>query len=130
MPPTSDPAADLLPHEIAGPVWYLPYPLPVMIGAGVIILLLLSVGVWALLRWRRNRASRTLTALEKALAALDAAQARASEAMPYEFSIEVCDVLRSFLGAEHRLPATTQLPMNFCRPPATAGCSMPVACRA
>ena len=71
MPPTSDPATDLLPHEIAGPVWYLPYPLPVMIGAGVIILLLLSVGIWALLRWRRHRARRILTAREKALAALD-----------------------------------------------------------
>lgn len=113
MPPTSDPAADLLPHEIAGPVWYLPYPLPVMIGAGVIILLLLSLGIWALVRWRRNRARRILTAREKALAALDAAQARASEAVPYEFSIEVCDVLRSFLGAEHRLPATTQTSYEF-----------------
>ncbi len=41
MPP-ADPNADLLPHEIAGPVWYLPYPLPVMIGLGVLALLLVD----------------------------------------------------------------------------------------
>jgi len=113
MPPTADATADLLPHEIAGPVWYLPYPLPVMIAAGVILLLLLAAGAWALVRWRRNRARRILTAREKALAALAAAQARAAEAPPYEFSIEVCDVLRTFLGVEHRLPATTQTSYEF-----------------
>ena len=42
-----------------------------------------------------------------------AAQNRAAEAAPYEFSIEVCDVLRTFLGAEHHLPATTQTSYEF-----------------
>lgn len=112
MPP-ADANADLLPHEIAGPVWYLPYPLPVMIAAGVVLLLLLGLGVWALMRWRRNRARRILTAREKALAALAAAQGRAAESPPYEFSIEVCDVLRTFLGTEHHLPATTQTSYEF-----------------
>ena len=112
MPP-ADPNADLLPHEIAGPVWYLPYPLPVLIAAGVVLLLLLAAGVWLLLRWHRNRARRILTAREKALAALAAAQARAGEAASYEFSIEVCDVLRAFLGIEHHLPATTQTSYEF-----------------
>lgn len=121
MPPTSDPAADLLPHEIAGPVWYLPYPLPVMIGAGVVLLLLLALAVWALVRWRRNRAKRILTAREKALAALGAAHARAQEAAPYEFSTEVCDVLRSFLGTEHHLPATTQTSYEFLRTARNSG---------
>ena len=53
MPP-ADPNADLLPHEIAGPVWYLPYPLPVMIALGVLALLLLGLAVWAFVAWRRR----------------------------------------------------------------------------
>jgi len=112
MPPT-DPNADLLPHEIAGPVWYLPYPLPVMIAAAVLLLLLCVAAVWALVRWRQRNARRILTAREKALAALAAAQARAAQAAPYEFSIEVCDVLRTYLGTEHHLPATTQTSYEF-----------------
>jgi hypothetical protein len=112
MPP-ADPNADLLPHEIAGPVWYLPYPLPVMIALGVLALLLLALAIWAFVAWRRRVNRRPLTARERALAALAAARGRADAAAPYEFSIEVCDILRSFLGTEHRLPATTQTSYEF-----------------
>lgn len=111
--PTSDPNADLLPHEIAGPVWYLPYPLPVMIALGVLATLLLALAVWAFVAWRRRVSRRPLTALERALAALGAARQRAAATAPYEFSIEVCDILRNFLGSEHHLPATTQTSYEF-----------------
>jgi hypothetical protein len=112
MPP-ADANADLLPHDIAGPVWYLPYPLPVMIALVAAALLLLGLAVWGFVAWRRRVNRRPLTAREKALAALAAARARAGQAAPYDFSIEVCDVLRGFLGAEHRLPATTQTSYEF-----------------
>lgn len=112
MPP-ADANADLLPHEIAGPVWYLPYPLPIMIAGGVLLLLAVALVTWAFVRWRRRKAQRILTARERALAAIAAARARAQEMAPYEFSIEVCDVLRSFLGSEHHLPATTQTSYEF-----------------
>ena len=112
MPP-ADANADLLPHEIAGPVWYLPYPLPVMIAGGVLLLVALALVIWAFVRWRRRKAQRILTARERALAAIAAARARAEQTAPYEFSIEVCDVLRSFLGSEHHLPATTQTSYEF-----------------
>lgn len=112
MPPAA-PNADLLPHEIAGPVWYLPYPLPVMIALGIGAVLLLGLAGWAFVAWRRRVNRRPLTAREKALAALAAARGRAAEAAPYEFSIEVCDILRHFIGAEHRLPATTQTSYEF-----------------
>ena len=115
MPPTNAATIpqDLLPHEIAGPVDYLPYPLPVMIGAGVVSAIVLGLLVWALVAWLRRRRRRPLTAKEKALAALSAARAGAEQAAPYLFSIEVCDVLRNFLGTEHRLPATTQTSYEF-----------------
>jgi hypothetical protein len=112
MPPADVPA-NLLPHEIAGPVWYLPYPLPVMIAAGVFILVLLGLGVWAFVAWRQRVNRRPLTPREKALVALGRAQVAAAEARPYEFSIEVCDILRGFLSVEHHLPATTQTSYEF-----------------
>jgi hypothetical protein len=112
MPP-ADPNTDLLPHEIAGPVWYLPYPLPVMIALGVLALLLLALAIWAFVAWRRRVNRRPLTARDRALAALAVARGRADAAAPYEFSIEVCDILRNFLGTEHRLPATTQTSYEF-----------------
>lgn len=113
MPPTNAMPQDLLPHEIVGPVGYWPYPLPVMIGAGAVLAILLGLLVWALVVWIRRRNRRPLTAKEKALAALSAARSLAEQAAPYLFSIEVCDVLRKFLGTEHRLPATTQTSYEF-----------------
>ena len=112
MPPTNA-ATDLLPHEIAGPVGYLPYPLPVMIGAGVVLTAILTFLLWLVMAWIRRRNRRPLTAKEKALAALAAVRPGADQAAPYLFSIEVCDVLRGFLGAEHHLPATTQTSYEF-----------------
>ncbi|MBJ7258755.1 MAG: DUF4381 family protein [Chthoniobacterales bacterium] len=115
MPPTNTPPIpqDLLPHEIAGPVGYLPYPLPVMIGAAVVLAVLLAVLLWCVIAWVRRRNRAPLTAREKALAALSAARAGAEQAAPYLFSIEVCDVLRNFLSAEHHLPAATQTSYEF-----------------
>lgn len=112
MPP-ADTSADLLPHEIAGPVWYLPYPLPVMIAAAVLSALLLGAAIWAFVAWRRRANRRPPTAREQALSELARARLTAQTAPPYNFSIMVCDVLRTFLGREHRLPATTQTSYEF-----------------
>ena len=112
MTPTNA-VAGLLPHEIAGPVDYWPYPVSYMIGAGAFVLILLALAVWGFVVWRRRASRRVLTALETALAALVQARSSAVDASPYLFSIEVCDVLRRFLGAEHHLPASTQTSYEF-----------------
>lgn len=114
MTPTNAAATpDLLPHEIVGPVGYWPYPLPVMIAAAVVLLVLLLLLVWGLVVWIRRRKKRQPTAVARALAALAAARAGAATAEPYQFSIEICDVLRNFLSAARRLPATTQTSYEF-----------------
>ena len=112
MTPTNT-VTDLLPHDIAGPVDYLPYPLPVMIAATVVLAVILTSLLWLVMAWIRRRNRRPLTAKEKALAALSAVRPGAEQATPYLFGIEVCDVLRGFLGAEHHLPATTQTSYEF-----------------
>ena len=112
MTPTNA-VTDLLPHDIAGPVDYLPYPLPVMIGAAVVLAVIIASVLWLLMAWIRRRNRRPLSAKDKALAALAAVRPGADQAAPYLFSIEVCDVLRGFLGSEHHLPATTQTSYEF-----------------
>lgn len=112
MPPADQPA-DLLPHDIVGPLGYWDVPLPYLIAGGVVALLLLAVAIWALVVWRRRAKRRPLAPREKALAELAAARARAGESNPYDFIIGVCDVLRAFLSAEYRLPATTQTSYEF-----------------
>lgn len=112
MTPTNA-VTDLLPHDIAGPVDYLPYPLPVMIGAAVVLAVIIASILWLVMAWVHRRNRRPLTAKEKALAALAAVRPGADQATPYLFSIEVCDVLRGFLGTEHHLPATTQTSYEF-----------------
>ncbi len=112
MPPAAA-QTDLLPHEIAGPVDYWAVPLPYLVAGGALALVLLVLGPWVLMAWRRRAKRRPLTAREKALAALDRARARAAQSDPYEFIIEVCDVLRTFLSSEHHLPATTQTSYEF-----------------
>lgn len=111
MPP-AQPPADLLPHEIAGPVDYSWLPLPYQIAAGTVLVLLLAGAVWAFVAWHRRKRP-PLTPLEKALAALAHARTVALQSPPYEFGIEVCDILRNFLSAEYRLPATTQTSYEF-----------------
>lgn len=112
MPPAAA-NPDALPHEIAGPLWYLPYPAPVLVGAGIAAAALLGLAAWALVAWRLRVGRRAATAREKAMAALLAAKAKALAVSPYLFTIEVCDVLRAFLASEHRLPATTQTSYEF-----------------
>ena len=104
---------DLLPHDIPAPLPYLEYPFWMVVTAGGAAIILLALLAWVVARWLRGRRPRDLSAKEKALTALARARSESGQAAPYLFSIEVCDVLRNFLGAEHHLPATTQTSYEF-----------------
>jgi len=104
---------DLLPHDIPAPLPYLEYPLWLVATVGGAAIILLALLAWVIARWWRRRRPRDLSAKDKALTALARARSEAEQAAPYLFSIEVCDVLRNFLGAEHHLPATTQTSYEF-----------------
>lgn len=115
MPPAAQPTqpADLLPHEITGPLDYWGIPPVYLVAGGILVLLLLGGAIWALIAWRRRAKRRPLAPREKALVELTAARTHAHEAVPYDFIIGVCDILRVFLSAEHHLPATTQTSWEF-----------------
>jgi hypothetical protein len=99
-------------EDIAGPVWYWPYPLWMTIAAALAILLCLAGLIW-LLRKLLVRKIPPPTNRQKALAALEKLRAGVDGADPYAFGITVSDVLRHYIQAEYGFEATLQTSIEF-----------------
>ena len=100
--------------DIAPPVDVFPYPAWMVALACAGAALLLALIIWALVRWWRNRpAPPPPTPREIALAALAKASEQISRMEPYNFSILVSNILRTFVSAEYRLHATEQTSPEF-----------------
>jgi hypothetical protein len=113
-PPTGTPLSQSV-HDIAPPVDVFPYP-PWMVAVGIACLvILLGLFVWLLVSWIRRRPPPpppTPTAI--ALRELEKLRARVREMEPYQFSVAVSDILRTFISeAKFRLPATRQTSPEF-----------------
>ena len=110
-------AASPTPEEIrpiAPPIPVFPYPTWMVVVAAVLAVLVLGAIIWAVVRHFKNRPQPPPpTAREIALAALSKLRGRIAELAPYPFSIEVSDVLRTFITHEFRLSATRQTSPEF-----------------
>jgi hypothetical protein len=102
-------------HDISPPLDIFPYPLWMVVLAVLLLLVILGLAVWGGVRLARRRTGPPPpTPSEQALAWLAMLKERAREMEPYAFSIEVSDVLRTFIGkARFRLPATNQTSPEF-----------------
>ena len=100
--------------DIAPPVWVFPYPMWMVVTAGVIALLLI-VGVALLIRrWIKSRpAPPPPTPRSIALRELERLRGQVKVLDPYAFSIAVSDVLRTYIGAAYRLHAPQQTSPEF-----------------
>lgn len=96
--------------DIAPPVNVFPYPLWMVVVAGILAVAVLGLLVWMIVRWIRNRPGPpSLGATAIALNTLEQLRKRVAELEPYTFSVAVSDVLRTFISkAKFRLPATNQ----------------------
>lgn len=101
--------------DIAPPVDVFPYPLWMVVVAAVLALALLGGLVWFVVALVKNRpAPAPLSATVIAMRALEKLRAQIQEIAPYQFSIAVSDVLRTFISnAKFRLPATNQTSPEF-----------------
>jgi hypothetical protein len=109
MPPTTQ-ATPAPIHDIAGPVWFFPYPAWMVVAAGLAFLALVGLLFWFT---RRKRPAPVLTARERALAALRELRGEASEADPYDFGVRVSDALRTYIRDQHGLDAVTRTSVEF-----------------
>ncbi len=102
-------------HDIAPPVDVFPYPMWMVVTAAVIAGLFLIFLIWLLVRWvRRRPAAPPLGPAAIALRELEKLRGRSRDTEPYEFSVAVSDVLRTFINdAKFRLPATRQTSPEF-----------------
>ena len=110
--PTATPPPEIKP--IAPPVPVFPYPAWMVVTAVVVALLIAGAIAWAVIRHIRNRPQPPPpTPREVALAALGKLRDRIATVEPYPFSIEVSDVLRSFITQEFKVSATNQTSPEF-----------------
>jgi hypothetical protein len=101
-------------RDIAPPVDFFPYPLRMVIVAGVLLAGLLLLIVWAIVRWIKRRPSTVLpTPRAAALQRLEEARLKIDLLAPYAFSILVSDVLRHYVSAQFQVPATRQTSPEF-----------------
>lgn len=98
-------------HDIAAPVGFFPYPIWMVVVAGLVILGLIALVVWFIAKHRKPK--RVLTPAERALQELTRLRAGVTGADPYPFSIDVSDVLRIYLRDARGLSATTQTSHEF-----------------
>lgn len=97
-------------HDIVGPVWFLPYPVWMLVLAGLGLLALLALVIWLV---RRARSARILTARERALKDLAALRNDLQGADSYTFGIKASDVLRTYIRDQHGVDAITRTSIEF-----------------
>ncbi|PWU06592.1 MAG: hypothetical protein C5B47_07390 [Verrucomicrobia bacterium] len=98
-------------HDIAPPVPFFPYPLWMVILGAVILLGLCVLLIWIAKIFFFKK--RKMSPPEKALAALSLLRARIKAISPYDFGVEVSDILRHYIHEEHGLRAPTQTSLEF-----------------
>ncbi len=98
-------------HDIVGPIWFLPWPLWMVVVAVLGLLVVLIAVGWALRTWMLRK--KPPTARERAIAALESLRGSISGADPYAFGILVSDAIRRYVREQHGLDAPTQTSLEF-----------------
>ena len=99
-------------HDIAPPVDYSLIPTWVIFAATFLGLVGCGlIGWWIRRRWRRGRPEPS--ARERTLRLLDRMIREIDTLSPYQFSIRVSDILRSYVTEQYRLPVTRQTSVEF-----------------
>ena len=110
-PPPADPLAGL--RDNVPPV-DVPWPAWVWWAIGVGSAIVLALLIWLVI-WLRSRRPAVVAPTPRmiALRALDELRSRVHEFDPYAFSVQVSDVLRTYVSGHYKLQATSQTSPEF-----------------
>jgi hypothetical protein len=98
-------------HDIAPPVDYSLVPTWVIFAASFIALALIGLVVWLIAR--RRKPVPTKSPRQRALEALFRIEDGIERLNPYQFSIRVSDILRTYVTEQYHLPVTRQTSVEF-----------------
>ena len=99
-------------HEIAPPVSYSLTPRWIIFAIVFLALGIIGAAIW----WFMRRPKRQLPPKlprQRALEALDQIEREADRMNPYQFSIRLSDILRSYVTEQFGLPVTRQTSVEF-----------------
>lgn len=99
-------------HEIEPPVDYSLTPRWVVFAIAFVVLSLAGLLLWWISR-RAKKAVPPKLPRQRALEALDSIEQLVDRLNPYEFSIRVSDILRSYVTEQYGLPVTRQTSVEF-----------------
>jgi hypothetical protein len=99
-------------HDIAPPVDYSLIPTWVVFVGTFLTLTIIGAIVWLLTRSRKQPVP-IKSARERALELLDRIEDEIEMLSPYQFSIRVSDILRSYVTEQYKLPVTRQTSIEF-----------------
>ena len=111
-PPTEPPLPEI--RDIAPPVDIFPYPTWMVVIAAILVLAVIAGLVAFIVKKMRDKPKLPPpTPREVALRELEALRPQVERQTPYDFSIAVSDVLRTFMGRQYRLHAREQTSAEF-----------------
>ena len=99
-------------HEIEPPVDYSLTPRWIVFAIAFVVLSLAGLLIW----WLRRRVKLAVPPRlprQRALEELDSIEQLVDQLNPYEFSIRVSDILRSYVTEQYGLPVTRQTSVEF-----------------
>ena len=99
-------------HDIAPPVDYSLVPTWVVFVGTFLTLTLIGAIVWLIARSRKQPVP-IKSARERALELLDRIEDEIEMLSPYQFSIRVSDILRSYVTEQYKLPVTRRTSIEF-----------------
>ena len=99
-------------HDIAPPVDYSLTPTWVVFVGTFLTLTVIGAIVWLIARPRKQPVP-IKSARERALELLDRIEDEIEALSPYQFSIRVSDILRSYVTEQYKLPVTRQTSIEF-----------------
>ena len=99
-------------HDIAPPVDYSLIPTWIVFVATFVTLTIIGAIVWLITRSRKQPVP-IKSARERALELLDRIEDEIEMLSPYQFSIRVSDILRSYVTEQYKLPVTRQTSIEF-----------------